>query len=213
MPTKKPPADATPFVPATRSLVRLASAAEDCEGCALYARATQTVFGRGPADAALVVVGEQPGDEEDRAGEPFVGPSGHVLDALLKDAGIDRRLVYVTNAVKHFKWEPRGKRRMHSKPNPSEVAACHPWLAAELALVDATVVVCLGATAAQSILGRSFRLTASLGQTLTSGERRVVATYHPSAILRMPTHEDREKARAQLRGDLERAWKLARPRG
>ncbi|HEY3820593.1 MAG TPA: UdgX family uracil-DNA binding protein [Polyangiaceae bacterium] len=208
--TKTPPGGASAFVPATHSLATLASAAKACEGCDLYTRATQTVFGSGPSDAALVVVGEQPGDEEDRAGEPFVGPAGRVLDELLSEAGVDRRLVYVTNAVKHFKWEPRGKRRMHSKPSPGQVTACHPWLAAELALVPAKVVVCLGATAAQSMLGPSFRLTHSFGEVVTSGGRQVIATYHPSAILRMPTHEDREKARAQLRQDLARAWKLAR---
>jgi uracil-DNA glycosylase family protein len=209
MPVRKPDPGAAPYVPKTSSLPKLAEAAQGCHGCDLYARATQTVFGRGPKDAVLIAVGEQPGDEEDLAGKPFVGPAGRLLDELLVDAGIDRALVYVTNAVKHFKWEPRGKRRMHSRPNAMEVSACQPWLEAELAVVEARVVVCLGATAAQSILGSSFRLTLSFGKTLQAQGRQVVATYHPSAILRMPLHDEREKARRQLVGDLQRAWTLA----
>jgi uracil-DNA glycosylase family protein len=209
MPPKKPRTDASPFVPETRSLPALEAAARACEGCDLFARATQTVFGQGPADAALVVVGEQPGDEEDKAGAPFVGPAGRVLDEVLAGAGIDRSRVYVTNAVKHFKWEPRGKRRMHSRPNAGEVTACHPWLAAELALVAAKVVVCLGATAAQSLLGNKFRVTQSFGQVLAREGRQIIATYHPSAILRMPDPAARDKAREQLRDDLKRAWTLA----
>ncbi len=209
MPSRKLDPGAAPFVPRTRSLTKLAEAAQGCEGCDLFARATQTVFGSGPRDAVLVAVGEQPGDEEDRAGQPFIGPAGRVLDELLEDAGIDRRLVYVTNAVKHFKWEPRGKRRMHSRPSPWQVSACHPWLEAELALVPAKVIVCLGATAAQSMLGSAFRLTQSFGQVLESGGRKVIATYHPSAILRMPDPEERARARQQLRDDLKKAWRLA----
>jgi uracil-DNA glycosylase len=207
--TNKSGPGAAPFVPDTTSLPALASAAQQCRGCDLYARATQAVFGRGPRDAELVVVGEQPGDEEDRAGSPFVGPSGHVLDELLREAGIDRSRVYVTNAVKHFKWEPRGKRRIHSRPNAWQVSACHPWLAAELTALSATVLICLGATAAQSILGSTFRLTSSFGKVFESGGRRILATYHPSAILRMPDREARGKARERLRDDLKSAWHLA----
>ncbi len=196
-------------MPSTRSLPKLAEAAKDCRGCDLYKTATQTVFGEGRRDAALVLVGEQPGDAEDKAGEPFVGPAGHVLDDLLEKAKIPRSSVYVTNAVKHFKWTPRGKRRMHSRPLAGEIVACSPWLSAELAAVRADVVVCLGSTAAQSLFGGTFRLMASFGEVLTHEDRQVIVTYHPSAILRMPTHEAREEARGQLVRDLARAWKLA----
>lgn len=197
------------WVPPTRSLPKLAEAAKDCHGCDLYKTATQTVFGEGRRDAALILVGEQPGDVEDKEGEPFVGPAGQVLDGLLERAKIPRSSVYVTNAVKHFKWTPRGKRRMHSRPLAGEIVACSPWLSAELAAVRADVVVCLGSTAAQSLFGSSFRLMASFGEVLAYEDRQVVVTYHPSAILRMPTHEAREEARGRLVADLVRAWKLA----
>ena len=197
------------WVPATRSLPKLAEAAKDCHGCDLYKTATQTVFGEGRRDAALILVGEQPGDVEDGEGEPFVGPAGQVLDRLLERAKIPRSRVYVTNAVKHFKWTPRGKRRMHARPLAGEIVACSPWLSAELAAVRADVVVCLGSTAAQSLFGSSFRLMASFGEVLAYEDRQVVVTYHPSAILRMPTHEAREDARGRLVADLVRAWKLA----
>ncbi len=197
------------FVPESRTLSALEAAASACEGCDLFERATQTVFGRGPGDAKLVVVGEQPGDEEDRTGEPFVGPAGRLLDRALHEAGIDRGRIYVTNAVKHFKWEPRGKRRLHSRPNTAEITACHPWLAAELGLVKPAVVVCLGATAAQSILGKTFRLTQSLGSIVDAEGWKVIATYHPSAVLRTREPQAREKMQAQLRADLKRAWRLS----
>lgn len=207
--TKKKFPGAEKWVPKTRSLPKLADAAKDCHGCDLYKAATQTVFGEGGRDAALILVGEQPGDQEDKKGEPFVGPAGHVLDDLLQRAKIPRSSVYLTNAVKHFKWTPRGKRRMHSRPLAGEIVACSPWLDAELAAVRADVIVCLGSTAAQSLFGSTFRLMASFGEVLIHADRHVIVTYHPSAILRMPTHEAREEARGQLVGDLVRAWKLA----
>ncbi len=197
------------FLPATRSLERLAEASRHCEGCELFRHAIQTVFGRGEAGATLLLVGEQPGDAEDRKGAPFVGPAGRQLEEILREAGIDRGRLYVTNAVKHFKWTPRGKRRMHARPVPAEVSACRPWLMAEIAIVRAPVLVCLGATAAQSLLGTRFRLVGSLGKTLDFAGRRVVATYHPSAILRAPSPEARDAMRARLKDDLSRAYAIA----
>ena len=156
---------AAEFLPRKITLPSLARAAKSCQGCSLYCRATHVVFGKGPADAKLVLVGEQPGDQEDLAGRPFVGPAGRVLDEALASAGIDRSRVYVTNAVKHFKWEEgRGKRRLHSKPNWTEIVACRPWLVEELKLIEPEVVVCLGATAAQSMFGRAVRLTLHRGE-------------------------------------------------
>jgi uracil-DNA glycosylase len=164
------------------------------------------VFGEGPPDAELVVVGEQPGDAEDLAGRPFVGPAGQLLDRALAEAGIDRRRVYVTNAVKHYKWEPRGKRRLHAKPSAREVGACAPWLAAELAAVGPKLVVCLGATAAQALLGKAFRVTRQRGQVLTlPGGGSALATLHPSALLRMQDDAEREAEFARLVADLKRA--------
>ena len=178
------------FVPPTNALDELAAAAATCKGCHLYKDATQTVFGAGPPDARLVLVGEQPGDKEDVAGEPFVGPAGRLLDRALDDAGIDRSLAYVTNIVKHFKWRPAGKRRIHQKPNAEEVQACWPWLEAEVAALHPEVVVCLGATAAQGVLGRQFKVTQRRGEVVESPLGwRVTATVHPSAILRA---DDRE---------------------
>ncbi|PYL32315.1 MAG: uracil-DNA glycosylase, partial [Verrucomicrobia bacterium] len=150
--------------PDTSSLVALRDAARECKACHLYKRATQTVFGEGPKDAAIMLVGEQPGDYEDQEGNPFVGPAGKIMDQALEEAGIDRKEVYVTNAVKHFKWEPRGKRRIHQKPNSREIAACRPWLEAELRLVKPKLLVCLGATAAQTVFGPSFRVTRERGK-------------------------------------------------
>jgi uracil-DNA glycosylase len=155
---------AAELVPRTNSLSVLREAAAVCTACDLFARGTQTVFGEGPVPAPMMLVGEQPGDLEDLSGHPFVGPAGKLLDAALVEAGIDRRQVYVTNVVKHFKWEPRGKRRIHSKPNMPEIRACRPWLDAEIALCRPTIVVCLGATAAQSLLGRSFRILRDRGR-------------------------------------------------
>ena len=192
------PWDATPFLPAEPSLDALRQAAAGCRGCDLYTKGTQTIFGEGPRRPTVLLVGEQPGDQEDRAGHPFVGPAGRVLDEALEEVGIDRQTVYVTNAVKHFKWQARGRRRIHSKPNAREVRACHPWLAAELAAAEPQVVVALGATAAQSLLGPSFRVTQQRGQPLegTGVAPYVVATVHPSSILRAPDEATREAGRA-----------------
>jgi DNA polymerase len=194
---------ATPWVPPSRSLKTLRAAATECKGCDLYARATQVVFGAGPRQARLVLIGEQPGDREDIEGAPFVGPAGGVLRRALADVGLDPDEVYVTNAVKHFSWEPRGKRRLHKKPRASEIEACRPWLDAELEAVSPEIVVCLGATAAQTILGRTFRLTMHRGELMRrEGAVPVVATIHPSAILRAPDHESREAAYESFVADL-----------
>lgn len=193
-------------VPETSSLTTLARAAMTCTACPLYKRATQTVFGEGPKAAPLVLVGEQPGDQEDVAGKPFVGPAGRILDRALEEAGIKRNEVYVTNTVKHFKWEPRGKRRIHQKPNSREIVACRPWLEAELRLVRPKLLVCLGATAAQSILGPSFRVTRERGKILKSElAPRVLATVHPSSLLRQPDEESREREYARFVADLRAA--------
>jgi DNA polymerase len=193
---------AAPFVPDSTSLRTLSAAAPECRGCDLYKTATQVVFGAGPKSARVMFVGEQPGDQEDRQGEPFVGPAGALLDKALDEAGIPRAQVYVTNAVKHFKWEPRGKRRIHKKPRVSEIKACRPWLEAELRAVKPAVVVCLGATAAQSILGSQFKLMQHRGEVLSSTlADRVVATIHPSAVLRAPDSEGRRAAYTMLVDD------------
>jgi uracil-DNA glycosylase len=176
---------AAEFLPDRLTLPALRDAAAGCRGCHLWQVGTQTVFGEGAARAETVFVGEQPGDQEDRAGKPFVGPAGRVLDDALAAAGIDRTDVYVTNAVKHFKWQARGKRRIHQKPNRAETAACRPWLEAELAVVKPRVLVLLGATAAQSLLGAQFRVTQHRGELLDSElAEAVTATVHPSSILR-----------------------------
>ena len=194
---------AAEFVPDTSSLRTLATAAQHCRGCPLFASATQAVFGEGPKNATVVFVGEQPGDAEDLAGEPFVGPAGRLLDAVMEDVGIDRTKIYVTNAVKHFKWTPRGKRRMHAKPSAREVSACRPWLEAELELIKPEVLVCLGATAAQSLLGRNFRLTKVRGQTFASDWARwTMATYHPSAVLRAKQTDQGDEIMADFTADL-----------
>jgi DNA polymerase len=196
-------ATAAPFVPDTRSLKALSAAAHACRGCDLYKTATQVVFGAGPRAARVMLVGEQPGDQEDRHGEPFVGPAGTVLDTALAEAGIPRGRVYVTNAVKHFKWEPRGKRRIHKKPRVSEIKACRPWLEAELRAIKPAVVVCLGASAAQAVLGSQFKLMQQRGKILPSTlADRVVATIHPSAVLRAPDSDGRHAALAMLVADL-----------
>jgi DNA polymerase len=195
-------------VPRTTSVRALNAAAHSCRGCDLYKSATQVVFGAGPKSARVLLVGEQPGDQEDRQGEPFVGPAGALLDKALADAGIPRTAVYLTNAVKHFKWEPRGKRRIHKKPRLSEVKACRPWLEAELQAVKPAIVVCLGATAAQSVMGSQFKLMAERGKLLTSAlAERVVATIHPSAVLRAPDSDGRRAAYAMLVSDLTLAAK------
>jgi uracil-DNA glycosylase family protein len=194
---------AAPLVPERPSLTKLREAAAGCRACPLWKDATQTVFGEGPAKAAVVLVGEQPGDREDQEGRPFVGPAGRVLDDALADAGIDRKQVYVTNAVKHFKWTPRGKRRIHQKPNAEEIAACRPWLDAELAVVKPDVLVALGATAAQALLGRGFRVTRERGVPVDSElAPNVVATVHPSSILRARDEAERREAYDAFVADL-----------
>ena len=206
-----PPRTAAPFVPETTSVRTLQAAAHACRGCDLYKQATQVVFGAGPKSARVVFVGEQPGDQEDRQGEPFVGPAGALLDQALDEAGIPRRQVYVTNAVKHFKWEPRGKRRIHKKPRVSEIRACRPWLEAELRAIKPAVIVCLGATAAQSVLGAQFKLTRHRGEIVSSElGARVVATIHPSAVLRAPDSEARQAAFEGLVRDLKVVAKALR---
>jgi uracil-DNA glycosylase len=202
-----PSGTAAEYIPLGAPLPELQAAAKGCRGCDLWARATQTVFGQGPTPAPLMLVGEQPGDREDLAGLPFVGPAGKLLDSALEHAGIDRQRVFVTNVVKHFKWRPApaGKRRLHERPNAVEVRACQPWLEAELGIVQPDVVVLLGATAAQSILGPSFRVTAQHGQLLPSPlpvARHVMGTLHPSAILRSRTDADRAEQMGILVADL-----------
>jgi uracil-DNA glycosylase len=200
------PFSAEPFLPKRRDLDSLQKAASRCQGCPLCKNATQTIFGAGRASARLVLVGEQPGDREDREGAPFVGPAGLLLDRCLADAGIDRNDVYITNAVKHFKWEPRGRRRIHKKPSAREIAACRPWLDAELEEIQPEIVVCLGATAAHALLGSAFRLTQNRGKThFPPGLPPVLATVHPSSILRTPDHRSREQARRDFVHDLRAA--------
>jgi DNA polymerase len=203
---KPTPKDATPFVPPDGTLETLRRAVNECRGCPLYAHATQGVLGEGPARAALMLVGEQPGDQEDLQGRPFVGPAGHLLDRALADAGVDRSQVYVTNAVKHFKFEERGKRRIHKKPSVGETNACHPWLDAEIDKVHPRVIVCLGATALLSVVGPQARVLESRGQWLRSThDNPVIVTRHPSALLRMLDHDEREQAYRELVEDLKRA--------
>ena len=197
--------------PDSASLSVIAKAAKTCTACHLHRRATQTVFGEGPKNAALLLLGEQPGDQEDLAGTPFVGPAGKLLDRALEEAGIARDDVYVTNTVKHFKWEPRGKRRIHKKPNSREIAACRPWLEAELRLVRPKLLVCLGATAAQAIFGPSFRVTRERGKVLASEiATRVLATVHPSSLLRQPDEESRAREYALFVADLRVALKASK---
>ena len=200
---------AAPFVPSSTSLTTLKTAAEGCHGCDLYKHATQTVFGAGLRGARVMFIGEQPGDQEDQQGQPFVGPAGALLDKALEAADIPRAKVYVTNAVKHFKWEPRGKRRIHKKPRWSEIKACRPWLDAEVSAIKPAVVVCLGSTAAQSVFGSSFKLMQQRGQVLPSAiAKHVVATIHPSAVLRAPDSEGRREAFEMLVSDLRVVAKL-----
>jgi DNA polymerase len=191
---------AAPLVPERPTVKTLREAAADCRACDLWRDATQTVFGEGKPSAEVMLVGEQPGDQEDIEGRPFVGPAGRLLDRALEDAGIERRLAYVTNVVKHFKWTPRGKRRIHQRPNAAEIAACRPWFEAELAVVQPRVLVALGATAAQALFGRSFRVTQQRGRTVESDLAPIAtATVHPSSVLRS---EDREREYAGLVDDL-----------
>ena len=200
MPARNPHPTAAAFLPEKLSMSALRAAAQQCRGCPLYANATQAVFGEGSLKSEVMLVGETPGDQEDVAGAPFVGPAGKLLDRALDEAGIDRRTTYVTNAVKHFKWRARGTRRIHDKPSWSEVMACRPWLESELALVRPRALVLMGATAAQSLLGKSFKVTQERGKPLDSELADiVVATIHPSAVLRA---EDREEMFGGLVQDL-----------
>ncbi len=194
---RNPPDSAARFVPENPTLPELREAARGCTACPLHETGTQTVFGEGPEQAVAMFVGEQPGDSEDRSGRPFVGPAGQQFDRCLEEAGIDRSHAYATNAVKHFKWVPKGRRRIHSKPNTMEIRACFPWLEAEIAVVKPRVLVCLGATAAQALLGADFRVSRDRGRFVQSPlAPYVLATVHPSSLLRV---EDREAQQAAIR--------------
>src|ERR1041385_7335865 len=196
--------------PDTASWSAVRDAAKDCEACHLYKHATQTVFGEGPRAATMMLVGENRGDYEDVAGKPFVGPAGKIMDQALEEAGIDRKQIYVTNAVKHFKWEPRGKRRIHKKPNSREIAACRPWLEAELRIVRPKLLLCLGATAAQAIFGPSFRVTRERGKLLSSElAPKSMATVHPSSLLRQPDETSRRREYEKFVVDLRAARRAA----
>ena len=202
-------ATAAPLIPPRPTLARLQKAAHACQACPLWKTGTQTVFGEGSSHAKVIFVGEQPGNDEDLAGKPFVGPAGKLLDKALVEAGIKRDEVYVTNAVKHFKWEPRGKRRIHKKPNAREIAACRPWLDAELDLLKPQVVVCLGATAAQALIGKNFKVSQRRGELIKSPlAPNVIATAHPSSILRAPDQESRRTEYARFVADLKKIAKV-----
>lgn len=202
---------AAALIPKPATLKNLKEAARHCRACPLWKKGIQTVFGQGAANARVMFVGEQPGFEEDRAGQPFVGPAGKLLDKALAEAGIDHREVYVTNVVKHFKWEPKGQQHMHQKPNAKEVQACLPWLEAELQAVKPTVLVCLGATAAQALLGRAFRVSRQRGEPVESPlAKHVFATVHPSSILRSPSDEDRHEAMTRFVKDLRKVAAVIR---
>jgi uracil-DNA glycosylase len=190
----QPESAAAKLIPPRPTLAKLRASARECKACDLWLRGTQTVFGEGARHAQVMFVGEQPGDKEDLEGKPFIGPAGALLDKALVEAGIDRKQTYVTNAVKHFKWEPRGKRRIHKKPNSLEIAACRAWLDAEIEVIKPKVIVCLGATAAQSLLGRGFRVTKQRGRVVSlRDDIQIAATVHPSSILRAPDAESRHR--------------------
>ena len=192
MPKRPPPSGTIPLIPSKATLQTAREAAKNCQACDLWKTATQTVFGDGAAHAKLMLVGEQPGNDEDLSGRPFVGPAGKLLSRALEAAGIDRAAVYVTNVVKHFKWEPRGKRRIHKKPNRAEIVACHPWIQTEIELVKPRVIVCLGSTAAQALIDPKFKVTQHRGERMASPLAPVmIATVHPSSILRAPDDESR----------------------
>lgn len=206
---RRPARSAAPFIPAKLTVPALQEAASSCTGCDLYKQATQTVFGEGAGHAEIILVGEQPGDQEDRAGHPFVGPAGKILDKALAEAGIARHDVYVTNAVKHFKWEPQGKRRKHKKPSAAEIAACRPWLEAEVKVLGPRVIVCLGVTAAQSVFGKLVRLNEIRGKSWsTAMGSNVFVTVHPSAILRHPEAAQRDEEYRRFVQDLRRIGKF-----
>ena len=199
------PAPAQVLIPEQPTLPGLKAAAAGCQACDLYKTGTQTVFGEGAGHSRVMFVGEQPGDREDIEGKPFVGPAGRLLDEALRAAGIDRTQVYITNAVKHFKWKPQGKRRLHQKPNAAEIGACRPWLDAEIAVVKPHILVCLGATAAQALLGRDFRVSVQRGQFIERpGLPLMMATVHPSSILRAPDDESRDLEMQAFVADLRR---------
>jgi uracil-DNA glycosylase family protein len=207
MPKRDQPTAAA-FVPKNSTISKLRAAAADCRGCDLWKLGTQTVFGEGAPKPRVMLVGEQPGDQEDIQGHPFVGPAGKLLDKALEEAGIDRKEIYVTNAVKHFKWEPRGKRRIHKKPNSLEINACKPWLEAEIEVLRPQVIVCLGATAAQALLGRQFKVSVQRGQWIPSPLAPfVMATVHPSSLLRAPDDETRRLEMRRFIADLNHVHK------
>jgi len=197
------PDSAKPFLPRIHSIPSLQRAARKCEGCLLYKHATQTVFGEGPENARVVMIGEQPGDNEDLQGKPFVGNAGKLLDRALEEAGVVRSEVYVTNTVKHFKWEERGKRRIHKKPSAAEINACHPWLEAEIEVIEPDIIVCLGATAAQSLMGRDFRVTVDRGKFFESPwTGQLMATVPPSSLLRITEESERHREYQHFVADL-----------
>jgi uracil-DNA glycosylase len=208
--TANPPEDrAQKKIASTATLQGLAKIAKDCKACDLWKRGTQTVFGEGKSDSTVMFVGEVPGDQEDLAGKPFVGPAGMLLNKALVEAGIDRSKAYVTNAVKHFNWKPRGKRRIHKKPSHAEIAACRPWLNAEIARLQPKVIVCLGATAAQALLGKDFRVTRHRGEFIESSlAQYITATVHPSAILRSPDEQTRHEEMNRFVADLKKIAKV-----
>ena len=202
---KKEPKSAGPLIPKDPTLPGVREAAADCQACDLWKGGTQTVFGEGSSRAKVMFVGEQPGNDEDLQGRPFVGPAGKLLDKMLVEAGIDRKDIYVTNVVKHFKWVRQGKRRIHKKPSQAEINACRPWLEAEIALTKPKVLVCLGASAAQALLGRDFRVSQRRGEFIESPlAPHVMATVHPSSILRFPDDEARRAERARFVEDLKK---------
>jgi uracil-DNA glycosylase family protein len=202
--------DAAEFIPKQKTLPVLREAVQECRGCDLYQHAAQAGFGEGPKSAAIMFIGEQPGDEEDRLGRPFVGPAGRLFDRALQDAGIDRSEVYITNAVKHFKFEERGKRRIHKKPSNPEVKACRPWLEAEIMAIHPEIIVCLGATAAQSVFGPDYRVTKERGKFVAHPwGPQATSTIHPSAIMRAPDEEQRHVEYQRFVGDLKKVQSLA----
>jgi uracil-DNA glycosylase family protein len=212
VPPRDPPDSARRFIPEGADLDELRKAALGCTGCPIHEAATQTVFGEGPRQAKLMLIGEQPGDQEDRQGRPFVGPAGQLLDWSLAKAGIDRTQTYVTNVVKHFKWVPRGKIRMHSKPSSLEIKACRPWLDEEIRLVAPEVIVCLGSTAAQALFGMSFRVTRERGQFLQSAlAPYVMATVHPSSLLRIEEDAARKDAIREFVRELRKIAEVMAP--
>lgn len=207
--TRRMSETAEPLVPPNPTVEKLRRVATGCRACPLWKTGTQTVFGEGAATAKVIFVGEVPGNDEDLAGRPFVGPAGKYLDKVLEEVAIDRDEIYVTNAVKHFKWEPAGKRRIHKKPNAREIAACRPWLEAEIEVIKPKIIVCLGATAAQTLLGRDFRVSRQRGELIPSSLAPfVMATVHPSSILRAPDEEQRRTAREAFVADMKKVAKV-----